>query len=209
MSIAAQGGWKLDFRDPTMDRRVVEFCLTVPLEQFVRGGKLRSLVRRAMAGRLPETTLNRMQRGQQSADWYESLTRLRPQMLAELETAGTVSAGQPHARSRAYAQHAGKLAPSESLAREQEGLYHIQAHGRLFDRLLLCANTIPKRGNTIPQRRATAGRTQMAEKISGLLGPAGCLVYEERQRPPNVILSASEKSLHLSFPLNSSSWPSA
>ena len=32
-----QGGWQLDFRDPTYDRQVVEFCLTVPLEEFLRG----------------------------------------------------------------------------------------------------------------------------------------------------------------------------
>ena len=48
--IASQGGWQLDFRDPTYDRGIVEFCLTVPLEEFLRGGQLRSLARRAMVG---------------------------------------------------------------------------------------------------------------------------------------------------------------
>ncbi len=68
--IAAQGGWQMDFRDPTYDRRVVEFCLTAPLEEFLRGGQQRSLARRAMVGRLPPSTLSRTQRGRQSADWY-------------------------------------------------------------------------------------------------------------------------------------------
>jgi asparagine synthase (glutamine-hydrolysing) len=84
-SIAPQGGWQLDFRDPTFDKRVVEFCLTVPLEQFVRGGKLRSLARRAMAGRLPATVLNRPQRGRQSADWHASMNAARGRMLIEIE----------------------------------------------------------------------------------------------------------------------------
>ena len=83
--IAAQGGWQLDFRDPTYDRRVVEFCLTVPLEEFLRGGQLRSLVRRAMVGRLPASTLQRTQRGRQSADWYVNVGAVRGRMAAEVE----------------------------------------------------------------------------------------------------------------------------
>jgi len=83
--IAAQGGWQLDFRDPTYDRRVVEFCLTVPLEEFLRGGQLRSLARRAMAGRLPPATLQRTRRGRQSADWHLSMGAVRGRMSAEVE----------------------------------------------------------------------------------------------------------------------------
>ena len=49
--IASQAGWQLDYRDPTYDRRIIEFCLTVPLEEFLRDGQQRSLARRAMAGR--------------------------------------------------------------------------------------------------------------------------------------------------------------
>ena len=82
--IAAQGGWQLDYRDPTYDRRVVEFCLTVPLEEFLRGGQLRSLARRSMEGRLPAATLARTQRGSQSADWYLNLGSMRARMAAEV-----------------------------------------------------------------------------------------------------------------------------
>ena len=84
-SAMAQAGWRLDFRDPTFDRRVVEFCLAVPLEQFLRGGKLRSLARRAMVGRLPSSTLNRMQRGRQAADWRLTLGGVQDRMLKELD----------------------------------------------------------------------------------------------------------------------------
>jgi asparagine synthase (glutamine-hydrolysing) len=83
--IAAQGGWQMDFRDPTYDRAVVEFCLTVPLEEFLRDGLQRSLARRAMVGRLPASTLNRTQRGRQSADWYVNLGAVRARMQAEVE----------------------------------------------------------------------------------------------------------------------------
>jgi asparagine synthase (glutamine-hydrolysing) len=83
--IAAQGGWQVDFRDPTYDRRIVEFCLTAPLEEFLRGGQQRSLARRAMVGRLPPSTLSRTQRGIQSADWYVNLGAVRGRMAAEVE----------------------------------------------------------------------------------------------------------------------------
>lgn len=83
-NIASQAGWRLDYRDPTFDRRIVEFCLAVPLEQFLRGGQLRSLARRAMADRLSPSTLARTKRGLQSADWYMSLSSLRREMLAEV-----------------------------------------------------------------------------------------------------------------------------
>jgi asparagine synthase (glutamine-hydrolysing) len=82
--IAAQGGWQMDFRDPTFDRHVVEFCLTVPLEEFLRDGKQRSLVRRAMVGRLPSSTLNQTRRGRQAADWHLSLGAVRDRMTAEV-----------------------------------------------------------------------------------------------------------------------------
>ncbi len=84
INIAPQAGWQLDSRDPTYDPGVVEFCLTVPLEEFLRGGELRSLARRAMVGRLPSSTLKRRIRGRQSADWYLNLTAVRGRMGAEV-----------------------------------------------------------------------------------------------------------------------------
>src|ERR1700691_3155469 len=83
--IASQGGGQLDFRDPTYDRHIVEFCLTVPLEEFLRGGQLRSLARRSMVGRLPPSTLRRTKRGRQSADWYMNTGAVPGRMAAEVE----------------------------------------------------------------------------------------------------------------------------
>ncbi|HYW14876.1 MAG TPA: asparagine synthase C-terminal domain-containing protein, partial [Allosphingosinicella sp.] len=62
--------WRIDERDPTADRRLVEFCLAVPDEQFRLGGIPSSLARRAMADRLPQEVLRQRARGLQAADWH-------------------------------------------------------------------------------------------------------------------------------------------
>jgi asparagine synthase (glutamine-hydrolysing) len=101
---AVNAGWGIDARDPTADRRVFEFCAAIPLEQFVVDGRGRSLVRRAMRGRLPDTTLDRREKGTQAADWYECLGAIREELLAELaleEKSGVASRLIDFARLRA------------------------------------------------------------------------------------------------------------
>ncbi len=66
-------GWGIDLRDPTADRRLIEFCLTVPHDEFSRGGERRSLARRAVAGLLPPELLAEKRRGYQAADWLQQL----------------------------------------------------------------------------------------------------------------------------------------
>lgn len=64
-------------RDPSKDKRVIEFCLRLPSDQFVRNGRQRLLIRRAMAGIVPDAIrLNYSKRGVQGYDW---LKRLEPQ----------------------------------------------------------------------------------------------------------------------------------
>jgi asparagine synthase (glutamine-hydrolysing) len=61
-------------RDPTSDKRIIEFCVSLPDEQFVKNGQERYLIRRAMEGILPDKIrLNYEKRGQQSADWIQRL----------------------------------------------------------------------------------------------------------------------------------------
>jgi asparagine synthase (glutamine-hydrolysing) len=79
-----RAGWQVDERDPTRDRRIVEFCFGIPPEQFLAGGHTRALVRRAMRDRLPEATLRCKARGLQSADWHLILAAERPGMMREL-----------------------------------------------------------------------------------------------------------------------------
>ena len=54
--------------DPTMDKRLVEFCLSIPDEQYRLNGQDRALIRRAMKGFLPEEVRLNTRRGSQAAD---------------------------------------------------------------------------------------------------------------------------------------------
>ena len=58
--------WKC--RDPTFDKRVIEFCFAIPVEQYVCKGKDRWLIRRAMEGLLPPKVLWNPVRGRQGSD---------------------------------------------------------------------------------------------------------------------------------------------
>jgi asparagine synthase (glutamine-hydrolysing) len=78
-------GWGIDMRDPTADRRLVEFCLATPTDQFMRDGVPRALARRALADRLPAAVLDAPLKGYQAADWHEGLTAARDEVAAEVE----------------------------------------------------------------------------------------------------------------------------
>jgi asparagine synthase (glutamine-hydrolysing) len=71
--------------DPTGDRRVMEFCLSVPEEHYCTNGRGRSLIRDAMAGILPPKVLEEPRRGRQSADLLFHLTREKAEIAAELK----------------------------------------------------------------------------------------------------------------------------
>jgi asparagine synthase (glutamine-hydrolysing) len=81
---AAAAGWQIEQRDPTHDKNIYEFCFGIPIEQYLVGGQNRSLIRRAMQGRLPDATLRRTTRGLQSADWYLTVGAQRARLAAEL-----------------------------------------------------------------------------------------------------------------------------
>jgi asparagine synthase (glutamine-hydrolysing) len=61
-------GFGIEVRDPTFDRRVMEFCLSIPDDQYVRKGADRFLIRRAMDGFLPPEVLWNTRKGRQGAD---------------------------------------------------------------------------------------------------------------------------------------------
>lgn len=76
------GVWE---RDPTCDLRVVRFCLSVPVEQYVKDGMDRALIRRATKSVLPdEVRLNQRIRGVQGADWIHRAAPMWPRLLDEL-----------------------------------------------------------------------------------------------------------------------------
>jgi asparagine synthase (glutamine-hydrolysing) len=85
-------GWGIDSRDPLGDRRLIEFCLRVPEEQFTLGGVPRSLARRALADRLPPAILHERKKGYQGADWHEALGSGREGLAQDIARLGEIPA---------------------------------------------------------------------------------------------------------------------
>jgi asparagine synthase (glutamine-hydrolysing) len=75
----------LEVRDPTFDRRVMEFCFATPEEQFYRDGLDRWLIRRAMQDRLPDSVRLNRKRGLQSADLAARVQANRDEIQAALD----------------------------------------------------------------------------------------------------------------------------
>lgn len=73
-----RAGFGVDRRDPAGDQRIVQFCLSLPEDQFRREGQSRLLIRRAMQGRLPPEILDSRMRGLQAADWLDCLRAAQP-----------------------------------------------------------------------------------------------------------------------------------
>jgi asparagine synthase (glutamine-hydrolysing) len=59
----------LDLRDPSRDRRLVEFCLALPDEYYLKGGIERRLARLGLKHLIPESIRMDPSRGRQDVDW--------------------------------------------------------------------------------------------------------------------------------------------
>lgn len=86
------GGWGIDLRDPSADRRLVELCLSFPPEAWLGDGRPRTLARQMLAGRVPPEVANETRRGLQAADWHEALTDSRARLAEEVRRLGDVPA---------------------------------------------------------------------------------------------------------------------
>ena len=75
----------IDSRDPTIDRRVVELCLAIPEEHFLRDGRESAVFRDAVAGVVPGWLLEHRWRGLQSADWYEGVVAARAELAEHVD----------------------------------------------------------------------------------------------------------------------------
>jgi asparagine synthase (glutamine-hydrolysing) len=71
--------------DPTVDKHVVSYCFSVPVEYFCEGGIPRSLIRNAMAGLLPDRVRLELRKGLQAADFRFHFQTEREEALAELK----------------------------------------------------------------------------------------------------------------------------
>jgi asparagine synthase (glutamine-hydrolysing) len=88
----ALGAFGVDLRDPLADRRLVEFCWSIPAEQLAPGGRARGLARLALSDRLPASLLDRPTRGYQGADWHEGLSADSAQVVGDVERLARVPA---------------------------------------------------------------------------------------------------------------------
>ena len=69
----AQSG--IDERDPTSDRRLIEFCLGLSPDNLLHRGAFRPLAKAALADRVLPQVLDSRVRGYQCADWFDRLTQ--------------------------------------------------------------------------------------------------------------------------------------
>ncbi|WP_062109550.1 asparagine synthase-related protein [Bacillus niameyensis] len=73
-------------RDPTNDIRVINYCLSLPLDQFINNGMDRALIRNATEGYLPDRVrLNQTDYGLQAADWLQRMIPFWPDFIKEIQ----------------------------------------------------------------------------------------------------------------------------
>src|SRR5690625_1146498 len=73
-------------RDPTSDIRVINYCMSLPLNQFINNGMDRALIRKATEGYLPDKVrLNQTNHGLQSADWIHRMMPIWADFIEEIK----------------------------------------------------------------------------------------------------------------------------
>lgn len=72
-------------RDPLGDPRLIEFCLNVPEEHYLRDGWTRALARDVIADRTPPEIHANLKFGVQNAEWFHRLSLQRESMLQDIE----------------------------------------------------------------------------------------------------------------------------
>ena len=80
---------QMPFRDPTVYRPLVEFCLGIPDDQYLRDGQERWLARRMLRGMVPDMVVEEKRSGSQAADWHLRLKRERHALIKELDEMST------------------------------------------------------------------------------------------------------------------------
>ncbi len=75
----------LDHTCPFADRRVLEFCLSLPESMFVRDGQYRWLARAAFRDVLPPEVRDNASKAEQNPEWFHNLTLRRGRLREQLE----------------------------------------------------------------------------------------------------------------------------
>lgn len=79
----------LDHTCPMADRRILEFCLSLPERMFCRGGRQRWLARTAFRDILPPEVRDNVKKGAQNPEWFHRLTLQREAMHRQFESIQT------------------------------------------------------------------------------------------------------------------------
>lgn len=110
---------RVEARHPFCDRRVVEFCLSVPPDQRIKGGWPRSLLRRAMGHHLPKSVARRLSKGQLGAAIARNLLKFESEKIEHvLQDEGIA----PYVDKKAARQAYQRLQQSPSLGGDAERL---------------------------------------------------------------------------------------
>lgn len=83
-TIAARHG--VAFSAPLLDRRIVDFILSLPLERFLADGFARQPYRTAMTGILPDKIRTRTDKSAPTPDAMLNFARVKPGLLAQVES---------------------------------------------------------------------------------------------------------------------------
>ena len=85
MNAAIRAAFRIDRRDPTADRRVLEFCLSTPADIFLREGQPKWLYRQAFGDRVPAPIWQDRHRGLAASDWKAVQLQAQRTLVDELE----------------------------------------------------------------------------------------------------------------------------
>ena len=100
---ALDNAYGIERRDPTADRELIDFYLSIPEDLFGRRGQQAGLLKEMMSDNLPLEILEATSTGYQAADWHLSVLRDRAEIREMLEDA------RPAVRDREYLDLAGLL----------------------------------------------------------------------------------------------------
>jgi asparagine synthase (glutamine-hydrolysing) len=90
VSLAVRAYYGIEQRDPFADADLVDFCIGIPRDQYLWDGRTRSLMRRALANRLPTKIVNERNFGQQNPEWFARISAQRESFAAEVERLASV-----------------------------------------------------------------------------------------------------------------------
>ncbi len=76
----------LEIRSPSIDKRVLDFCLGIPQNLYTRDGHTRLLIRRAMSDVLPDSVLWNHRKGKQAADIPQRIIASKSEIVSLFQT---------------------------------------------------------------------------------------------------------------------------